>query len=536
MKNFIYILLGMFFCTSCNFLDTDTYDYLEEEDIYRDPTGCLAGLAGVYDVLASQGCYGQHLWGDLDAGTDILVYNRPQGKDYIQVSNYNYNNTDNSLKTTWAALYEGINRANDFLGKISNRTDEECGGASAKAMYMAEAKVLRALFYMNLVAFWGEVPLRLEPTYDLKTQLKKKATQEELYAQIIKDLEEAAPYCLSAKEHATPGRVSQTAVYALLARVYMWQSGYPVKANTWDKALEYARLVRNSGLHRLYPQSMGGYQEFFKKMCSNQYDLDAYESMWEVEFYGNGQTQSNEAGRLGLYIGVQQQTASNNHPYAYAFYDATKYLFRLYEENDERRWWNIADYKYKTEDGEVYEVPRTDSEKSSEDGNAAKWRAKYIPERPLSRNNSSINFPIIRYADVLLMIAECANEVNQGPTNEAITALNLVRRRAGASEISLADYPDYIAFKQLVFEERTRELCFEVPRRMELRRHGADFFESQINILKDQSLNSKNKKIGYDLDHVKAVPAINFAPKHIYFPIPQSELNVNTDCVQRDDW
>ncbi len=524
-------------CTSCHFLDTDTYDYQEEDDIYRDPSSCLAGLAGVYDVLTSQGCYGQNLWGDLDAGTDILVYNRPQGKDYIQVSNYNYNNTDNALKMTWAALYEGINRANDYLYKMADRTDEECGGVAAKQMYMAEAKVLRALYYMNLVAFWGEVPLRLEPTYTLKNQLKKKATQPELYAQIIRDLEEAAPYCLSAKEHATPGRISQTAVYALLARAYMWQSGYPVQADTWNKALEYARLVRNSGVHRLFPQSKGGYRELFIKMCSNQYDLDTRESILEVEFYGNGQTQSNEAGRLGLYIGVQQQKASDNHPYAYGFYDATKYLFRLYEEQDERQWWNIADYKYaSTEDGEVYETERTAGEKKAEDGNAAKWRAKYIPERPLSRNNSSINFPVIRYADVLLMIAECANEVNHGPTNEALTALNLVRRRAGATELSLTDYPDYDSFKQLVFEERTRELCFELPRRMELRRHGSAFFESQINILKDQSLNSKNKKIGYDLDHVKAVPAINFAPKHIYFPIPQSELNVNTDCEQTDEW
>ena len=87
-----------------------------------------------------------------------------------------------------------------------------------------------------------------------------------------------------------------------------------------------------------------------------------------------------------------------------------------------------------------------------------------------------------------------------------------------------------------MLDERTRELCYEVPRRMELRRHGADYFRKQLAILKDQSLNDKNKKIGYDLDNVKAVPAINFAEKHIYFPIPQAELNVNTICGQTDKW
>lgn len=71
---------------------------------------------------------------------------------------------------------------------------------------------------------------------------------------------------------------------------------------------------------------------------------------------------------------------------------------------------------------------------------------------------------------------------------------------------------------------------------MELRRHGATFFENQINILKDQSLNEQNKMIGYELTSVKAVPAINFAPKHIYYPIPQVELNTNPICGQTENW
>lgn len=547
MKKLIYILSLTLAFTSCNFLETDTYDYQDPESIYRDEASCIAGLAGIYDVLGAQGCYGENLWSDLDAGTDILVYNRNYGKDYIQISNYNYNNTDNALKISWTALYEGINRANDYIATLEQRTAAECGGETSKAMYLGEAKALRALFYMNLVAFWGEVPLRLTPTRNLDSQLLKKSPQADIYAQIISDLEAAGESCRPANELNTPGRISQTTAWALLARAYMWEAGYPVQADTWGKALEYARKVRKSGLHGLYPKSQGGYRQLFINMCSNRYDLTTRESMFEVEFYGNGQTQTNEAGRLGLYLGVTQQTASDDYPYAYGLYDGTKYLFRLYEKGntdekgnvlseDERQWWNIADYKYVTTDGVVSEVERTANEKAQEEGNAAKWRAKYIPERPLSRNNSSINFPIMRYADVLLMIAECENEVNNGPTTEAFNALNQVRRRAGAAEVEQKDYADYDSFKQLVLDERTRELCYEVPRRMELRRHGVAYFKSQLNILKDQSLNEKNKKIGYDLDNVKAVPAVNYADKHIYFPIPQSELNVNIICGQTVGW
>ena len=84
MKKLIYILLGAGLCTSCNFLDTEIYDNPDAETIYQDATSCMSGLAGVYDILGYAGTYGQYLWGDLDAGTDILVYNRSYGKDNLQ--------------------------------------------------------------------------------------------------------------------------------------------------------------------------------------------------------------------------------------------------------------------------------------------------------------------------------------------------------------------------------------------------------------------------------------------------------------------
>ena len=150
---------------SCSFLETEPFDYIDGDDLYHTPETCMAGLAGIYDALTATGAYGQNLWGDLDAGTDILVYNRNYGTGYIQISNYNYNNSDKALLDSWTALYNGINRANDFIERIGRSDDAQCGGPRAKAMYLGEAKALRALCYMNLVAFWGEVPLRLEPTY-----------------------------------------------------------------------------------------------------------------------------------------------------------------------------------------------------------------------------------------------------------------------------------------------------------------------------------------------------------------------------------
>lgn len=541
MKKLIYALLFTTCCTSCNFLDTEVYDNPAGDQIYTDETTCMAGLAGVYDALGLSTVYGQNLWGDLDAGTDIMVYNRDYGKGNLTVCMYNFNSTESTLNGAWTGLYTGINRANDFLDQLSRMTDEQCGGSVKKNMFESEAKVLRALFYMNLVAFWGEVPLRITPTKDLTTQLLKKSSQEKIYEQIVSDLLAAEKGCRPANELNASGRISQTTAQALLARAYLWQAGYPVNADTWDDALTYARKVRDSNLHYLYPTEGGvnGYRNLFINMCSNKYDLTARESMFEVEFYGNGLESSNESGKVGLYNGVTQGTATDpDVPFAYGWYDVTKILIRLYEADDARKWWNCADYSFKAVDGKVQKVPSKEADKLTGELKVCpgKWRAEYDPIRPWAKNNSSINFPVMRYSDVLLMIAEASNEVS-GPTQEAIDAINLVRERAGATSISLADF-DKDKLRQYVFEERTRELCFEVPRRMELRRLGKEFFFSRIALLKSQAWFDEvaKKPIGYDLDDVRAVPAINIAAKHIYLPIPQCEANTNTICGPTTGW
>lgn len=238
MKKIIYTAIAALSFSSCNFLDTEVYGSLDENNLYHDETTCMAGLTGVYDKLGAVGTYGQNLWADLDAGTDICVYNRSYGIDNVQVSTYNYNNTDASIETTWKDLYEGINRANDYIPAIESRTEEECGGKQKKAMFIGEAKALRALYYMNLVAFWGEEPLRLEVVRDLSQQQLKKSPQSAIYKQIIQDLLDAEQACRPADELNASGRISKTTVQALLARAYMWEAGYPVEADTMGRSIE----------------------------------------------------------------------------------------------------------------------------------------------------------------------------------------------------------------------------------------------------------------------------------------------------------
>lgn len=595
MKKLIYtavIALSSTFClTSCNFLDAEIYGQPEGNDIYTDESSCMAGLAGVYEVLGSQGLYGLNLWGDLEAGTDIMTYNRAYGIAYQYPCLYSYNNTAEVINTTWKELYTGINRANDFIAQIERLSAEACGGEAKRNMFLAEARALRALHYMNLVAFWGEAPLRTTSTVDLTNQLLKKSPQTELYAQIIQDLTFGAGTvdsegnvieegkCFETDVLNTPGRISRTTAQALLARAYLWQAGWPVQADTWDEARAYAKAVIISGKHELFRASStdvkypNGYPSLFINMCSNLYDNTARESMFEVEFYGNGLENSNEAGKVGLYNGITQGVGTDvDVPFAYGWYDATKVLLRLYNKKytndrdimddkdgshvDARKWWACADYKWdKSSDGKkavknVFDA-KTKLNKMNGETCPGKWRAEYDPIRPWARNNSSINFPIMRYSDVLLMFAEADNELN-GPTQEAIDAINEVRGRAGTDLVELSGKGDFNTdyakdvidmsttegLRQFIFEERTRELCFEVPRHQELRRMGKEVFFNRIRMLKDQDLNNSadKKPIGYGLDNIHSIAAQQVADKHIYLPIPQCELNTNTICGQNEGW
>lgn len=549
-KLLLYIGLAVSL-SACDFLETETFDELSEADVYNNQASCEAGLAGVYDPLGNEKLYGGNLLLACDAGSDLMIYNKQYSIGMTKVYLNNYTLIDSDLKSTWTELYNGVNRANTYIAAITEKPADVCGGEDNKKRLLAEAKGLRALYYMNLVSLWGEVPLRLTPTRDIYSQKLARSPQIDIYNQIISDLEEAERGCLTADVLQGPGHMSVTTAQALLARAYMWMSGYPVYANKWNEALTYARKVRDSDLHELVQDrgELNGYEALFIDMCSDKYNWK--ESMFEAEMYSNDLNITRESGSIGLAIGITQGSGLDpDNGFCYGFYDGSRILFRMYEDDDKRKWWNFPTYGFETQkiDENTEKVSRkykTQNELNNmRDGNAAKWRREYEVVRPMTQYSTSINVSIMRYSDVLLMLAEAASEVNQGPTQEAVDAINEVRRRAKATEVQLGDY-DFESFRELVRDERARELCYEGNRKMDLRRWGKDYFEKRIKMLADQNIITEGKyngdKIGYDLTsgggtNIKAQPAIELQTKHIYFPIPEVELNTNTICGQNEGW
>src|SRR5690606_8098905 len=201
----------------------------------------------------------------------------------------------------------------------------------------------------------------------------------------------------------------------------------------------------------------------------------------------------------------------------YATIGATATLYRLYDDpNDVRRDWNIAPFKYESNTSLV-KVDHRDNELYDRD--TGKWRREYETVLPRSVDYSPTNFPVLRYADVLLMYAEAENELS-GPDN-AHDALNEVRRRAGAYEFTGANrILDQDDFRQTIREERARELCFEGLRKFDLIRWG--IFEQVMRNVGNDIAGNAPSNLRYAAGGYERVNE-----RQLLLPIPASEMSLN---------
>lgn len=333
----------------------------------------------------------------------------------------------------------------------------------------------------------------------------------------------------------------------------------------FKKASYYAQLVKNEG-HSLTAK----YWDFFIDICSDKYNTalnkdgaKANESIWEVEFAGNRSTDVRAEGRIGNIIGIQGKdlsskasiTGKGDPGYAYAFIWNTPKLLELYEANGDidRCNWNIAPFTYtqsagegtpvdgrefvkgkrdeveqqywnqsfsygKTEPGSTYgdRESKNDANKNRNRA-AAKYRREYEADKK-SKNDTSINFPLLRYSDILLMIAEAENEVNHGPNDLAYECINAVRERAGINK--LAANLDETGFRKAIKDERAMELCFEYTRRFDLIRWGDYHKLMQEQVDKAQA--DESWKFG-----INVYTYFNIPKSYNYFPIPANEIGSN---------
>jgi hypothetical protein len=429
MKNYyiLILLIALTAFSSCRkFLETTPLDSLSPVNYYETEAQLRAALAGVYDRMARSQTYGDQMVGRMGLDADEAYYARSGQK--TGVSMYDVEAADPNIAANWQFWYDGINRANFLLENIDKPQMDEAERGAIKG----EALFLRAYYHFILVSNWGDIPLMIKSIGSVTETNAPRTPAKEVYEQIIKDMTEAEGLVKTISQIGHGGRVSKSAVRGILARVCLHMAGNPVKdVSKYAEARKWAKMVidpapEDGFQHDLNPS----YADVFIKMCKDQYDIK--ESIWEIEFYGNGVDAFSETGRIGSNNGIAYTGEDPEYAYSYGFIQIPARLWYLYSDptvilsSDERRDWAIAPYR--TTGTPALETPQTISqiyERSS-----GKWRRELEVALPKTKNAGPINFPLLRFSDVLLMFAEADNMVNLNATADAIAAVNRVRRRA----------------------------------------------------------------------------------------------------------
>lgn len=507
-------LLSAAGCSS--FLDKEP-TFITKDNYYANENEVNVGLTGIYSVLGNEDVYGSSLPYHLSM-SDEAVWQRNTALTGPEV--YVYDSSNQLVGNLWKYLYEGIERANVFLAKV----EEAKMDSTKKAIAIGEARFLRAYYHFVLASNFGEVPLKKQPTYSVNDVNVPKAPMKEMYEFIASEMEAAEAVVQPISVYGHAGRVTKSAVRGILARVYLKMAGAPLNGGRpyYEKAAEWAgKLVNPQGAdykHKL----VADYKQVFKDMAADKYNID--ESIWEVEFYGN-RVGDFEAGRHGNIGGIQftNESGPDSLGYSYGFLLATKKLYDNYGANDtdQRRDWNIAPYVYNNTTGVATARPEVDNRFS------AKFRRNYEVVKPRHKNYTPINFPLLRFSDVLLMYAEAKNEL--GEVGEAGLKVKMVRDRAHAIDSTSTIGADQVKMRQFIKNERYRELAFEGLRKFDLIRWGE--FVNTMQELGDNINTTYPAGRKY-----AAFGPKNVSGRHVTLPIPLGELSLNGLIKQNVGW
>ncbi len=519
----------LFLLTSCQSLDEPKPGFLDPETFLEKQQDALDLLAGAYSGQYSIMSYLKS-WIILnDIGSDDCGYIYAEFPDRVQYDRFIYDPEYRDVLNMWWHHYMIVNRASLVISNVPDMPDYVFDSPSMKKRIIAEARFLRAYNYFNLVRGWGDVPF-FGDNYvadPVGATDMERTDVNTIYDFIIEDLEKAEAD-LWDRTRVEKGRATRGAAQALLAKVYLTRAGWRLDANTgemvqgdpanWTKAAQWAKKLIDEGEYGLldsfrlvFPARPETYS--WENNREQIYFVNAVEEgpWFETKKY-YGPRRFDNMGAYSSYVGEVE---------LYNSFDpadkrlGTTYLMWVFDRDFNRRF-------YLTDPKDIWfwwpglNIPHIN---------------KYLPdeqfyEYPPKENLSGTNFPLFRYAEVLLMYAEAENEVN-GPTGEATEAYNQVRRRAGLSEwpnVTDPDgnlYPnDQEGFRQAVRQERRYELAFESKRLFDLRRWG-----NLVELIRHRA----ELPVHTQEDVIRAQ---NITKYHNLWPIPYYEIQRNPKLKQ----
>jgi hypothetical protein len=400
----------------------------------------------------------------------------------VQEANFTTDPSNAGVLDLYRGPYPGILYCNLVIANVPGMDIDTV----LRNRIVGEAKFLRANYYFILVRYFGDVPLITKPQTPSDDLYPSRASKDEVYQLIVQDLKDAIALLPPRESYtgADVGRASKGAAIGMLAKVYLTLGDY-------SEVPPLCQQVASMG----YALN-ANYADNFDPAHKN-----SVESLFEVQYSGSTTygffDDLNQASWASTFMGPRN---TNFVAGAYGWNQPTQEFVDSYEPGDLRKDLTILYPGCPDFAGNVYSATY-----STTGYNVRKF---LVPTSVSPQYNTCPeDFPVLRFADVLLMEAEALNELGQ--TSQAETALNLVRHRAGLPDIQTG--LSQSAFRDAVLHERRMELAFEGQRWFDL-----------VRINNGQ----------YGLDFLHSIGKTNASSKYLLLPIPQVERDANPNLSQ----
>lgn len=476
MKYIAFTLIIAFSFSSCKkFLEESPKGQVDITNYYKTENDAISAVNSIYAYLNSistgttAGVYHSTFWVTAGLASDEMENQQLAAPQFDQLSNFTYHSQNSALQEIWAMHYKTITIANIAIQRIPLIDMNQ----ALRARLVGEAKFLRGLMYFNMVRMFGKIPLLLTEE-DNANLSPARAEVDAIYRQIISDLSDAADILpLNYPPGNGRGRATKGAANAILAKVYL-------TIKDWQNAADRAKEVIDSNEYALWDDfadvfklsSRGGKEAVFSVGFG---DAGGAIIFWEVGQF---------LVRL-LPTALSEEGVQN----AQGWQVPTQYLYDSYDPNDRRRAVTFI---------------------TEAAGNPIRpYIQKYWDRAAEPKGNESSNdFPVIRYADVLLIYAEANNELDK--PDLAHQYINMVRKRARFDGTTYQNaVPDYVGLSKDQFRD-----AILAERRFEFVAEGQRWFD----------LVRMNK---LTTEVPKAKPGVTPGIDQVLFPIPQREVDLN---------
>ncbi|WP_316739319.1 RagB/SusD family nutrient uptake outer membrane protein [Pedobacter aquatilis] len=495
-KNIFIVFVGLISLSACkkDFLEQTDPNAVTVDQFFTSPNDVLLAVNGAYQSLRSGNNIGEtsSLYTEQRSDNTGTNDNQSNAGEPFQFGDFSILPSNTYLKSHWVSLYTTITRCNVITSNIDKVTFTN---ADLKAQYLAETKFIRGLTYFHLVRKWGDIPLVTKQltSNDEVVANTYRQPQATVYAQIVTDLREALNSNLSnLATGANAGRVSKAAINALLGQVYL------TMATTLDA--NKTENLANANTYLLAAYNMKSFTTLAAIPYADVFDVTKKSNNPEVIFeIVNIQGNITYASSIAANNQAFGETINSRRAPTGVGGNVTPDLVLDYETGDPRKDFSI---------------------KYAADTRVLDWfitKYRDASEAATVNGYGGNNFPLIRFADVILMLAEI--NMLQGNNAAAIQYLDMVRARAGVPLYAVASTnatyaSKYPTLKLAILHERRVELAFENHR----------WFDLLRNFTTAELVTYFRGKTQANFGNARLT---NFTTKDRYYPIPFDEYKLD---------